>query len=143
MPTPKQKANLKPIRRGEVRNPSGRNQYSYRRDFEAAIGQLAAGRYDGHPQACTDQELECTFCGLRGCRLLAAGIGPLHDDCLEDVRQMTFGEVLAHITLRKALAGDPKVLQETLRRFWPDRERDERRVDESLSDQLDRALRQI
>jgi hypothetical protein len=29
--------NLKPAKPGEVRNPEGRNQYSYRRDFEATI----------------------------------------------------------------------------------------------------------
>ena len=34
--------NLKPIRPGEVRNPTGRNQYSARRDFEARIQAMLA-----------------------------------------------------------------------------------------------------
>ena len=71
MPSQRQMANLRPIKRGEVKNPSGRNQYSYRQDFEEAIGRLAAGRYQGRTQGCTNELLECSFCGLPACELLA------------------------------------------------------------------------
>ncbi len=35
--------NLNPASPSEVRNPEGRNQYSYRRDFEQTIDRLLAG----------------------------------------------------------------------------------------------------
>ena len=140
MTTAKQLANLQPIRPGEVRNPKGRNQYSYRRDFEAAIGRLAAGKYAGRSQACEDADLECVFCGLQKCERLAAGLGAIHEGCLRQVRKMTCGDVLAHVTWRRALSGDPRILPETLRRVWPALDRQEDREDESLVEQLDRAI---
>ena len=67
MPSAKQLANLRPIRPGEVRNPEGRNQYTYRRDFQAAIQRLADGTYVGRDQPCADPAAVCGFCGLSGC----------------------------------------------------------------------------
>ncbi len=40
--SPSRKANGR-IQPGEVRNPAGANQYTYRRDFEEAIGRLCQG----------------------------------------------------------------------------------------------------
>ena len=36
-------ANLKPFKPGDVGNPEGRNQYTYRRDFERTIDALLRG----------------------------------------------------------------------------------------------------
>ncbi len=43
-------ANLRPVKPGEVRNPAGKNQYTYRRDFQAAIQRLADGTFIGRDQ---------------------------------------------------------------------------------------------
>jgi hypothetical protein len=43
MASPSRKALEGRIQPGEVRNPEGRNQYSYRRDFEKTVGQLLEG----------------------------------------------------------------------------------------------------
>ena len=137
MPNAKQLENLKPIRRGEVRNPSGRNQYSYRRDFQAAIQRLADGTFVGRDQACADRAAACSFCGLPQCERLAAGLGAIHAECLEQVRSMKGGEILAHVAWRQALSGDSRMLPEALKRFWSVDDAQSEDADESLSAQLD------
>ena len=47
--------NLQPIQPGEVRNPEGKNQYTYKRDFERTIDCLLAG------QVQTQNQLEILF----------------------------------------------------------------------------------
>ena len=90
--------NLRPIRKGEVLNPEGRNQYSYRRDFEAAIQGLLTGET-------TPEELE------------RVGVP-------EDVRDLipegaTRGEVLAIVTVQLAMKGEARHLADALDRLWP------------------------
>ena len=38
----RQLAGLKPVKPGEVRNPTGKNQWTYRREFEAAFAKAAS-----------------------------------------------------------------------------------------------------
>ena len=90
--------NLTPIRKGEVKNPLGRNQYSYRRDFETAIQGLLTGET-------TPEELE------------RVGVP-------KDVRDLipegaTRGEVLAIVTVHLAMKGEARHLADTLDRLWP------------------------
>ena len=40
MPNPRSLENLKPVQTGEVLNPKGRNQYTYRREAEEAFDRL-------------------------------------------------------------------------------------------------------
>jgi hypothetical protein len=53
-------------------------QYTYRRDFEAAIQRLADGTFIGRDQPCADPAAVCSFCGLPGCERAAAGLGAIH-----------------------------------------------------------------
>jgi hypothetical protein len=85
----------RPIRPGEVRNPEGRNQYTYRRDFETSIGRLLNGEL-------TDAEAEQVP------EWVQALVNP----------GMARGEALAHITVLGALRGE-KHLLEALKRIWP------------------------
>lgn len=52
---------------------------------------------------------------------------------------MTCGEVLAHITMRRALAGDPKILPEALRRLWTTAPKEQEADNESWAARLDAA----
>jgi hypothetical protein len=85
----------RPIRPGEVRNLEGRNQYTYRRDFETRIGRLLNGEL-------TDAEAEQVP------EWVQALVNP----------GMARGEALAHITVLGALRGE-KHLLEALKRIWP------------------------
>ena len=143
MPKPRQLASLKPIRPGEVRNPEGRNQYTYRRDFQDAIQRLADGTFVGRDQACSDRAVVCGFCGLPGCERAAAGLGAIHTECLAAVRGMKGGEVLAHVAWRQALSGDQRMLPEVLKRFWTVEEAQSSEVDQSLSAQLDAMSKRV
>ena len=107
------------VRPGQVLNPEGRNQFTYRRDFEATIQRLAEGKWSGEVEDCEDADARCWLCDLRRCEHYATGIGPVHSKCLEQVREMNVGEILARVALQRALKGDEKLLTETLRRFWP------------------------
>jgi hypothetical protein len=133
---PNSLANLRPIQRGEVRNPSGRNQFTYRREFEAAIQRLAEGKYEGRTQPIDDASARCWYCQLPECQLQAAGIGPVHGECLTQVRGMTGAEALAHVGFRKGLAGDEKFWPELARRFWPATEKREHEASGSFGELL-------
>ena len=92
------------IKPGEVRNPVGRNQYSYRRDFERAADALLRG-------VATEGER----------RRLG-----LDDDLLALIPEdATRGEILAFVTILRAEAGDEKVYAEVMARLWPKVERRE------------------
>lgn len=84
------------IRPGEVRNPEGRNQYSYKRDFEVTIDKLLAGEL-------TETEAELVPEAAKA--LIKPG--------------MSRGEALAVVTVTAALCGDDKHLAELLKRVWP------------------------
>ncbi len=107
------------VRPGQVRNPTGKNQFSYRRDFEATIQRLAEGKYDPRVQENSDDTAKCWYCQLPDCEKLAASLGAVHDECLERVREMTGGELLAHVGFQKAISGDEKYWSEYAARFWP------------------------
>ncbi len=136
-------ANLRPVKPGEVRNPAGQNQYTYRRDFQAAIQRLADGTFVGRDQACADRAAACSFCGLPECERLAAGLGAIHAECLEQVRSMKGGEVLAHVAWRQALSGDSRMLPEALKRFWAVEQAQWENADESLAAQLDEMSKRL
>ena len=125
---PNSLASLRPIKAGEVRNPNGKNQYTYRRDFEATIQRLAEGKYDPRVQENGDDTAKCWYCQLPDCEKLAASLGAVHDECLELVREMTGGELLAHVGFQKALGGDEKYWSEYAARFWLKTEKRELRA---------------
>ena len=87
---------LTPILPGQVLNPTGRNQFSYRRDFERTIERLlrspAAGSLEHAPEWMID------------------AVEP----------GMSKGEALAAATVAGALAGDLKHLGTVLKRIWPE-----------------------
>ena len=80
--------NLKPIQLGEVRNPEGRNQYSYRRDFEATVDALLRSVYKFEPEELEDGEGEtarCLVCNLFACDARAGLNIYAHRDCLTEL----------------------------------------------------------
>ena len=86
----------RPIQPGEIRNPEGRNQYTYRRDFEKAIVALLDGEL-------TEKQAQVLPEWVR--ELISPG--------------MTRGEVVAVIAVFGALRGDEKQLSALLKRVWP------------------------
>jgi hypothetical protein len=112
--------NLKPIQPGEVRNPTGRNQYSYRLDFERTMGRLLKG-------ALTQEEIEALDL-------------PAHILDLAEGDDLTRGELIALVVTWRAMKGDRDGMAEALARLWPKVERHEHTVadDESEAALLDR-----
>lgn len=90
--------NLVPVKPGEVRNPTGKNQYTYRRDFERTIDELLAGDL-------TPEHAELIPEKLR--------------EMISSMPAMTRGKAIALITMAGALGGDEKQLPEVLKRLWP------------------------
>lgn len=91
-----------PIVPGEVRNPKGNNQYTYKRNFENSIDTLLAGEV-------TEEYLE----------LVPPNVRALIDERMAAGDKLTRGEVLALITVAGAFKGDEKQLPEVLKRLWP------------------------
>ena len=87
-----------PIAPGEVRNPKGNNQYTYKRNFERAIDSLLCGDI-------TPEHLA----------FIPESVRPL----IEAQGDMSRGEVMALITVIGGLSGDEKQLESVLKRLWP------------------------
>jgi len=87
-----------PIQPGQVLNPKGNNQYTYRRDFETAISALLSGNI-------TEEHIA----------FLPEHIRPL----IQERTDMSRGEVIALVTVTGALQGDEKQLADVLKRLWP------------------------
>jgi hypothetical protein len=98
----KERLRGKPIVPGEVRNPEGRNQWTYRRDFEQTIAKLLDGELSA-------EEAENTPEWVR--------------DIVEP--GMTRGAALAAIAVTGALRGEGKHFEELLKRVWPATEKRE------------------
>ncbi len=114
--------NLKPAKPGEVLNPEGRNQYSYRRDFEATVDALLRSVYKFEPEQLTRGEGErarCLVCNLFACDARAGLNLYAHRDCLTELDGKTRGEVIGLVAVQRALTGDDKMLPEILKRLWP------------------------
>lgn len=92
-----------PVQPGEVRNPTGINQYTYRRKFEHAVEALLTGT------APPDVAMELL-------KLLPEAARPALQAMGSDV---TPGEALAVCTIAQALIGDEKARAEVLKRVWP------------------------
>ena len=90
------------IRPGEVRNPHGRNQYSYRRDFERTPDKLLAGEL-------TDDEL--------------GNVAEVARDLVEP--GMSRGDAIARVLVGSALHGEQKCLLEVVKRLWPETQKHE------------------
>ena len=114
--------NLKPIQPGAVRNPEGRNQYSYRRDFEATVDALLRSVYKFETENLKPGEGEmarCVVCNLMGCDTRAGLNLYAHLHCLSELDGKTRGEVIGLVAVQRALSGDEKMLTELLKRMWP------------------------
>jgi hypothetical protein len=114
--------NLKPAKPGEVRNPEGRNQYSYRRDFEATIDAVLRSVYKFEPEALEPGEgktARCLVCSLFGCDTRAGLNIYAHQGCLSELDGKTRGEVIGLVAVQRALTGDDRMLPEILKRVWP------------------------
>jgi len=90
---------LIPNKPGEVRNPEGHNQYTYRRDFERSIDELLKGKL-------SESEIE-------DLKL------PPHIRHVVETGEVSRGEVIAMITVAGAMMGEEKRLAEVLARLWP------------------------
>jgi uncharacterized protein YoaH (UPF0181 family) len=90
-------ANLQPIQPGQVLNPEGVNQYTYKRDFELTIDALLKGEL-------SPEEAQSV------------------PEWVQDVVSpgMTRGAALAAVTVTGALRGDSKHLVAVLKRVWPE-----------------------
>jgi hypothetical protein len=80
---------------GEVRNPEGKNQWTYRRNFEKAVSALLSGEL-------TEADAVVLPSWVKG---------SIHDG-------MSRGEAIATIAVQGALRGDVKYLAELLKRVW-------------------------
>ena len=94
--------NLVNVKPGQVLNPKGNNQYTYKRNFERSIDNLLRG--DVTPDYIS---------------LVPASIRELVQARLDNGDKLTRGEVLALITVAGAFKGDEKQLPEVLKRLWP------------------------
>jgi hypothetical protein len=99
-----QNRNLRPFKKGDVGNPEGRNQYTYRREFEEAIARLAKGKL-------LDGELE------------ALNLPDFIAHLIDSSEEMTRGEIIAFVTMFKAMQGGKDGLSEALARLWQKIER--------------------
>jgi len=93
---------MPPVAPGEVRNPKGINQYTYKRKFENMIDKLCNG-------SISDKDLKSLPSWVR--------------DAIEP--GMSGGEALAKVSFLGALAGDGKMHPELLKRIYPATERHE------------------
>jgi hypothetical protein len=114
--------NLIPAKPGEVRNPKGINQYSYRRDFEDAIQRLLKGQWKFRRELIEDKEgqkVPCLICGLKNCDIYVGEQQYAHGACVDGLDGMSRGEAIAYVTVRRAMQGDEKLLPVVLDRLWP------------------------
>lgn len=114
--------NLKPFKPGDIGNPEGRNQYTYRRDFEVAIQELLKGVYEFRRELVEDNEgakVHCILCGLKGCNIYVGHQLYAHKACVDQIDSLTRGQVIALVTVQRAMAGDEKMLPTVLDRLWP------------------------
>lgn len=121
-PTDVQLANLKPNPGGEVRNPHGHNQYSYRQDFEATVDSLLAGKPKHQYEPIDAEEgkkIACILCGLRKSDVFLGSQRYAHESCVKAIEGKTRGQVIGEVTVRLAMCGDERVLPEILKRLWP------------------------
>jgi hypothetical protein len=95
---------LSPIQPGEVRNPKGINQHTYRRDFERTIDALLRGEISPEERNLLPP-------------LVRTSVLP----------GMTRGEALASATVAAAFALDEKHLANVLKRVWPETVKHEHR----------------
>ena len=51
--------------------------------------------------------------------------------------------MLAHVAWRQALSGDPRMLREALKRFWPMADAAHAEADEGLAGQLDATAKRL
>lgn len=110
------------VKPGQKLNPEGRNQYTYRRDFELAIDELLKGVYEFRREVVEDSEGEqvrCILCNLRNCNLYVGHQMYAHKGCIDQIDQLTRGQVIALVTVQRAMAGDEKMLPTVLDRLWP------------------------
>ena len=128
MATAQQLANLRPAKLGEVRNPEGRNQYSYRRDFERAMARLAQGGVGLRTapfEPGRSRSEPCGWCALplagRDDGVVVEELGPMHAACVARVRERTRGELLARLLWGKALRGEEWAAKLLAARLWPER----------------------
>lgn len=120
---PNSLANLRPQRPGDPGlNPEGKNQYTYRRNFEKTMDRLLSERYTMRREPVSDGEGEkvaCLICSLRNCDLYVGEQQYAHAGCVEEIDGMSRGEAIAYVTVRRAMQGDDKMLPEVLHRLWP------------------------
>ena len=98
----------KPIEPGQVLNPEGRNQYSYRRDNEETITRVLRGsRPEGIREAVRKTVPESSHVLL--------------DSLLDELGERpTTGEVMGVLTVVHALSwDDQRHVAEVLKRIWP------------------------
>ena len=113
--------NLTPVKAGDPPlNPEGRNQYTYRREFETTITNLLKGKL-------TKPELD------------ALDLPPyiLH---IAESGELKRGELIAIVTVYRAMKADKDGMAEALARLWPKVEKHEvdliESSDESVLDRL-------
>lgn len=107
---------------GEIANPEGRNQYTYRRDFELAIDELLKGVYEFRREVVEDKEgdaAHCLLCAFSHCDVYVGHGLYAHRDCIDQIESLTRGQVIALVTVQKAILGDEKMLPVVLERLWP------------------------
>jgi hypothetical protein len=99
-------AGLKPVAKGEVRNPKGINQYSstYRLDFEKSIDLMLKGPLTEKLRERIPEELR---------------------ELVEAHPEMTAGQAIALAQVVRSLEGDERAITATLERLWPKTERHE------------------
>lgn len=103
---------LPPIKPGEVRNPEGRNQYSYRRDYELAFDRLMGGKL--------------TVAEARDLNI------PEHiRHIIESSEEVKRSEVAARLSVHYLLSGDEKKWSDVFARVAPKVEKREHSLGES------------
>ncbi len=119
---------------GQIGNPEGRNQYTYRRDFELAIADLLKGVFEFRRELVPDHEgakARCLICNALQCTLYVGQNMYAHAGCIDQIGELTRGQVIALITVQRAMAGDEKMLPTVLDRLWPKVDRHEIEVIEA------------
>lgn len=103
-------------------NPTGKNQWTYRRDFEMALSDLLKAKFRLKQEVVEPGETEgkhCLVCGLLECDAYAGAGIYAHRICVGQLDGLTRGQVIALVTVQRAMMGDEKILPEVLARLWP------------------------
>ena len=120
---------------GVVTNPEGKNQYTYRRDFERAVDRLLASKYTPRFEPVEEGEClksRCLLCGALGVDIHVGEGMTAHESCAEQIEGLSRGEVIALTTVQRAMQGDERMLPEVLKRLWPGVERQEHTFPDGL-----------